>query len=141
MAVTQVYFSPGGATLAVAEYFTASLTREPVASLDLLREDARSVPNFGPDDLLVVNMPVFAGRLPQVCPAMLAELKGVSFDGERGWVAGDATHPDAPRRPDTDRAVLAALRARLEAELMALVPQPGATAAPDAVEKSEEAAG
>ena len=31
--------------------------------------------------------------------------------------------------------------ARLEAELMALVPQPGATAAPDAVEESEEAAG
>lgn len=31
--------------------------------------------------------------------------------------------------------------ARLEAELMALVPQPGATAAPDAVEESEQAAG
>ena len=95
MAVTQVYFSPGGATLAVAEYFTASLTREPVASLDLLREDARSVPNFGPDDLLVVNMPVFAGRLPQVCPAMLAELKGVGAPAVALVTYGNREYEDA----------------------------------------------
>lgn len=95
MAVTQVYFSPGGTTRAIVEYFTARLIGEPVASLDLLRRDARSIPNFGPADLLVVNMPVFAGRLPLVCPAMLAELRGADAPAVALVTYGNREYEDA----------------------------------------------
>jgi dihydrodipicolinate synthase/N-acetylneuraminate lyase len=33
----------------------------------------------------------------------------------RGWIATDATHPDSPRRPDSDRAILRDLAERLTA--------------------------
>ncbi len=34
----------------------------------------------------------------------------------RGWIASDRPHPRAPRRPDSDRAVLAEIAARLRVE-------------------------
>ena len=95
MTVAQVYFSPGGATRIIAVYFTACLAGGPVLSLDLLRRDAKTVHNFGPGDLLVVNMPVFAGRLPQVCPARLAELKGAGTPAVALVTYGNREYEDA----------------------------------------------
>jgi len=36
------------------------------------------------------------------------------FLGLRGWIGGDRTHPSSPTRPDSDRAVLVEILARLE---------------------------
>ena len=95
MAITQAYFSPGGTTRAVTEYFTSCLTEERALSLDLLRHGARTALNFAPNDLLVVNMPVFAGRLPQVCPAMLAGFKGANTPAVALVVYGNREYEDA----------------------------------------------
>ncbi len=32
----------------------------------------------------------------------------------RGWIAGDRTHPTSPRRPESDRPLLADIAARLD---------------------------
>lgn len=95
MAVTQVYFSPGNSTRFIAEYFTSRLTGEPVSSLDLLRDGTRTVPNFRSKDLLVAGMPVFAGRLPQVCPAMLDKFKGDNTPAVALVAYGNREYEDA----------------------------------------------
>ena len=75
MHITQAYFSPGGTSRAIVEYFTSQLDEKRPVSLDLLRHKEHTDRRFGPDDLLVVNMPVFAGRLPLPVPAMLSGFK------------------------------------------------------------------
>ena len=67
MLITQAYFSPGGTTRAITEYFTSRLLPGGrINSVDLLRARGETDLNLGPEDLLVINLPVFAGRLPPI---------------------------------------------------------------------------
>lgn len=89
------HFSPGGSTQVITKYFTSCLAGEPGLSLDLLRDGTRTVPNFSSKDLLVVGMPVFAGRLPQVCPAMLDKFKGDNTPAVALVAYGNREYEDA----------------------------------------------
>ncbi len=95
MAITQVYFSPGGATQKITEYFTYSLSRERPASVDLLIDRDKADLLFDPKDVLVVNMPVFVGRLPQSCPEMLTQFKGAGTPAVAMVTYGNREYEDA----------------------------------------------
>lgn len=73
--VSLVYFSPGGSTKKVAETFISALDCD-VKRIDLLKQELVQDLQFEKDDILVVTMPVFAGRIPAVCIDKIQKLKG-----------------------------------------------------------------
>lgn len=95
MTVTQAYFSPGGTTRAITEYFTSCLPGKRITSVDLLRARVKIGLNFGPADLLVMNLPVFIGRLPKICPDMLAGFKGADTPAVAMVTYGNREYEDA----------------------------------------------
>lgn len=95
MAVTQVYFSPSGSTQRITEFFTYALTREQTDSVDLLSDKDDTPMLFGPKDVLVVNLPVFVGRLPKTCPEMLAAFKGSDTPAVAMVTYGNREYDDA----------------------------------------------
>lgn len=72
--VTLAYFSPGGSTKEIAERFAAAVSGE-ARHIDLMQDGLSEVEAFDAHDLLVVALPVFAGRIPSVCSNMLRRLK------------------------------------------------------------------
>ena len=95
MTITQAYFSPGGTTQAIAEYFTACLPAQEIRSVDLLRLRVPLNLTLGPHELLVINMPVFIGRLPQTCPDLLAGFKGLGAPAVAMVTYGNREYEDA----------------------------------------------
>lgn len=73
--VTQIYFSPGHTTAHMA-HDVAKLLGTEAACIDLLKTSAPAEQRFASDDLVVVAMPVFSGRIPSVCPAILQKFTG-----------------------------------------------------------------
>ncbi len=95
MSVTQVYFSPGNTTQAVTEHFTAALSGEIPLTFDLLRDKSDAKVNLSEADLLVVNMPVFAGRIPMTCPAQLGRFTGGNTPAVAMVTYGNREYDDA----------------------------------------------
>ena len=76
MGVTAVYFSPTGNTKKSVEAMTAALDPG-YKTVDLtLPSDTGISCQFGPEDLVIIGMPVYAGRIPMVAVPRLSGLKG-----------------------------------------------------------------
>lgn len=75
MKVTQVYFSPSGTTEKVSHIFTSNLNMDGNI-IDLMKTPLSDPKIFQADELAVVSMPVFAGRIPKLSAAMLKNMKG-----------------------------------------------------------------
>ncbi len=73
--VYQIYFSPGGMTKKITEQ-CASVISGNIKTIDLLKDMPKTKQHFEPDDIVVIGMPVFSGRLPSVAPGLLSLLKG-----------------------------------------------------------------
>lgn len=71
--VTKIYFSPSGTTKQVVEQIADNLTQKS-ETCDLLNFDLEK--EFADDDIAVVGMPVFAGRIPKSGRERLSKLKG-----------------------------------------------------------------
>lgn len=71
--VTKIYFSPSGTTKKVVDQIAGSFAPKKEA-LDLL--NFNSSKNFSGDDVVIVGMPVFAGRIPKSARKRLEKLKG-----------------------------------------------------------------
>lgn len=96
MLITQAYFSPGGTTRAITEYFTSRLLPGGrINSVDLLRARGETDLNLGPEDLLVINLPVFAGRLPQINTPAAADFKGADTPVVAMVTYGNREYEDA----------------------------------------------
>lgn len=95
MSIIQAYFSPGGTTRTITEYFTACLTTDRARSVDLLRDRSGANINLGPNDFLVMNMPVFIGRLPKICPDMAGRFKGANTPAVALVTYGNREYEDA----------------------------------------------
>lgn len=91
---TQIHFSPSGTTAQVLAHFTQALTGQ-AKTIDLLNNPPTEETSFGPEDFVVVGLPVFAGRIPSVCPAMLAKLKGQNTPAVAIVVYGNRDYDDA----------------------------------------------
>lgn len=73
MSVYKITFSPTGGTQKVADILAAELTEKAVF-VDLL-EDVREI-SFTEDDLCLIAMPAFGGRIPSVCEHRMEKLHG-----------------------------------------------------------------
>lgn len=71
--VTRIYFSPSGTTKKVVDQI-ASNFEDKNESYDLLNFDSDK--KFESDNVIVVGMPVFAGRIPKTARKRLAKFKG-----------------------------------------------------------------
>ena len=71
--VTKIYFSPSGTTKQVVEQIAGNIGQNGEA-YDLL--NFNSDKEFSSDDIAIVGMPVFAGRIPKTARNRLAKLKG-----------------------------------------------------------------
>ena len=91
--LTQVYFSPGGTTHQTIQLFSSEF--ELSESLDLLKNDLREERTFTPHDLVVIALPVFAGRIPSVCPEVLQRLKGQNTPAVIMVTYGNREYEDA----------------------------------------------
>jgi len=94
--VSAIYFSPTGTTkktvLTIAEG-----TGMPFKDIDLtLPESRRSIKqSFGEDDLVIVGMPVYAGRLPKHLDDFFAGLNGNSTPAAAVVLYGNRDYNDA----------------------------------------------
>lgn len=76
MGVTAVYFSPTGNTKKSVEAMAAALCPEyEVLDLTLPREEEEQR-EFGPDDMVIMGMPVYAGRIPMAAAPRMKGIKG-----------------------------------------------------------------
>ena len=71
--VTKIYFSPSGTTKQVVDQIASNFTCEK-ETYDLLNFDSSK--EFSDDDIVIVGMPVFAGRIPKSGRERLSKLKG-----------------------------------------------------------------
>ena len=71
--VTKIYFSPSGTTKQVVEQIAGNIGPDGEA-YDLLNFNADKI--FSSEDIAIVGMPVFAGRIPKTARNRLAKLKG-----------------------------------------------------------------
>ncbi|NLB90615.1 MAG: 4Fe-4S binding protein [Clostridiales bacterium] len=92
--LTNVFFSPGGSTATVSSHIASALSTQ-IQTIDLLRNQVTSPLFFGEKDLLVISIPVFAGRIPMICTEMLSMLKGQKTPAIISVVYGNRAYDDA----------------------------------------------
>lgn len=88
------YFSPNGTTQTVAQTIAQRLSGQ-AAAYDLLRHPLEKEVRFAEDELLLVAMPVYAGRIPTLCRDMLCKLKGSGTPAVALVVYGNRDYDDA----------------------------------------------
>ena len=77
--VTGVYFSPTGNTAKVVNEIGQRVAGKEYLELNLTRPEGRGQQySFGPEDIVIVGVPVYRGRIPEVMALELRNLKGRS---------------------------------------------------------------
>ena len=71
--IIKIYFSPSGTTKTVVDQIASNFTQEQ-ETYDLLNFNSEK--KFEGDDIVIVGMPVFAGRIPKTARQRLAKFKG-----------------------------------------------------------------
>lgn len=90
-----VFFSPTRTTRTTLEAIAAGSGCHAGITLDLTREAPTELPRFGTDDLVMVGMPVHAGRLPALAVERFQEIKGRGAGGVPVVVYGNRHYDDA----------------------------------------------
>lgn len=90
--ITVVYFSPTGGTRKAAMNL-ASAMAEDVREVDLCNVEEEYV--FGPEDVALVAMPVFGGRIPGFAAERLVHMKGSKAVAVTAAVYGNRAFEDA----------------------------------------------
>lgn len=92
--ITQCYFSPRGTTkkvvTAIARQFSG-----PSVSFDLMEQPLTKQEQLSSDTLLIIGMPVYAGRIPKMCAEMLKNLRGSNTPAIAAVVYGNRDYDDA----------------------------------------------
>ena len=81
MNLTTMYFSPTGTTRKVVTHLGAQIANQlplqQIREIDFTLKKARQeVARFGRDDLLIIGVPVYAGRVPNVLKDYLGSIEG-----------------------------------------------------------------
>lgn len=92
--VRQVYFSPTGSSKTISETLVNELSPQPV-TYDILRHPVQEEVLCGLDDLLVVTVPVFAGRIPHYTVDALQQFQGKGGPAVAVVVYGNRAYEDA----------------------------------------------
>ena len=91
--VELAYFSPSGSTQRIVECMGRELGAGTVH--DLLRQPPQTDRILTPGTLLVVGMPVYGGRIPQVCLPLLRRIKSRNNPALAVVVYGNRAYEDA----------------------------------------------
>lgn len=92
--VTSIYFSPSGSTSAVAKKVASSIS-ETVTNIDLIKEKNLKDIFLQSNDIAIVTVPVFYGRIPNVCVNMLKKVRGTDSCAIAIVVYGNRAYEDA----------------------------------------------
>jgi len=94
--VTLVYFSPTGTTKAAVRGIARGIPCSTVEELDITRPDARKQSlRTSEQDLLIVGMPVYMGRVPALAAGWLQELRAHNTPAVCVVVYGNRAYEDA----------------------------------------------
>lgn len=93
-ALTSISFSPGGTTAQVADQIAKQISSS-VHKIDLMEKTAVSEKQFTQEDIVIVSVPVFAGRIPEASAHMLRKLKGDQTPAIAAVVYGNRAYEDA----------------------------------------------
>lgn len=92
--INEIYFSPTETTKktvkAISQYFNSE-----IKNFDLLKNPSNNQVDFDDDTLTVVGMPVYAGRIPQVCVDSLRKLKSSGSPAIAVVAFGNRDYDDA----------------------------------------------
>lgn len=76
MSVYEIVFSPTGGTKKVSDLFTESFSSESTY-IDLLDQKTDfSVYSFQPEDICIISVPAYGGRVPDIAALRLGQMKG-----------------------------------------------------------------
>lgn len=90
-----IYFSATGTTQKCVEKVCAGLGMKPVSEFNLTDNFNTELPEFTVDDVVVVGMPVYGGRVPAVVIDALSHLKGNGAAAIALVVYGNRDYDDA----------------------------------------------
>ena len=74
--ISTVYFSPSNTTKKIAERIASNFEGTPEIHDLLMYEDNGKIREFGDSDIVIVGMPVFSGRIPEIARKKLENFKG-----------------------------------------------------------------
>lgn len=92
--VFNAYFSPSGTTKKIASSIS-SVISDTVTAVDFLLSPPAETLSFGENDVLVIGMPVFSGRIPQVCVPYIKNLNGNGSPAIAVVVYGNRAYDDS----------------------------------------------
>lgn len=93
--VTAVYFSPTHTTAKIVRRIGAALS-DTVTEIDLtLPQSRKPLPCFGPNDLLILGLPVYGGRIPLFLEGPLKNMRGENTPAVLAALYGNRAYEDA----------------------------------------------
>ncbi len=96
MNLNVLYFSPTGTTRQVVEHLSKTIECDQVNTYDLTDSSQReSTIEFTSEDLLIVGVPVYAGRVPQVLMPSFEKIRGNGTKAVFVVVYGNRAYEDA----------------------------------------------
>jgi len=93
--IHSVYFSPTGTTRTVTRAVSRGFGRKSGGDLDLTQGIPQESPRFSKEDLVIIGMPVYSGRLPKVAAERLQSLQGRETPAVAIVVYGNRAYDDA----------------------------------------------
>lgn len=90
-----VFFSPTGTSRSIVQAMSRGIGRESETVLDITCAIPSSTPAFSEEDLVVVGVPVYGGRLPVTATERLKSLKGSNTPVVAVVVYGNRAYGDA----------------------------------------------
>ncbi len=94
--LTLAYFSPTGTTKAVVDGISKGIGQKPVEIIDITRPEVREKPiKAGENELLIVAVPVYSGRVPAVAMDWLETIKAQKTPVVCVVVYGNRDYDDA----------------------------------------------
>lgn len=92
--LNNIFFSPSGTTEKVSKMISEIFSDNP-KQINLLKTPILTENTFSENEVVVVSMPVFAGRIPQICVPQLKNLKGNGTPAIAVVVFGNRAYDDA----------------------------------------------
>ena len=95
MKIRQITFSPTGGTKRVSELLCQGFNQKPLTTETCISEEAFAPPLIGADDLVIISMPVYSGRVPALA---VERLRRVEANGARCVIVavyGNRAYEDA----------------------------------------------
>lgn len=95
MKIHQITFSPTGGTREVCEYICKGIGKKPLVTDLCVKEGQIRVPDIHEEDLVIIAMPVFAGRVPALAVERLKRIQSNHAKCAVVAVYGNRAYDDA----------------------------------------------